>query len=70
MYLLDDNNQIIEAECGLDHFECSPCVVVESSGHYVSDVAGTGKGLALVSASLNIHTVGIEKKCEDCRHQG
>lgn len=32
MYLLDDNNEIIEAECGFDQFEGSPCVVIESSG--------------------------------------
>jgi len=32
MYLLDDQNRIVDAECGLDVFEGSPCVVVESSG--------------------------------------
>lgn len=32
MYLLDDNNEIIEAECSFDQFEGSPCVVIESSG--------------------------------------
>ena len=32
MYLLDDNSQIIEAECSFDQVEGFPCVVVESSG--------------------------------------
>lgn len=32
MYLRDDNNAIIDAECGFDQFEGSPCVVIESSG--------------------------------------
>ncbi len=32
MYLLDDDGQIIDAECSFDQFEGSPCVVVESSG--------------------------------------
>ena len=32
MFLLDDQNEIIDAECSLDLFENSPCVVVESSG--------------------------------------
>ena len=32
MYLLDDQDQIVDAECWLDLFEDSPCVVVESSG--------------------------------------
>jgi hypothetical protein len=32
MYLLDDNGQIIEAECSFDQFEGAPCIVVESSG--------------------------------------
>ena len=32
MYLRDDNNEIIDAECGFDQFKGSPCVVIESSG--------------------------------------
>ena len=32
MYLRDDNNEIIDAECSLDQFAGSPSVVVESSG--------------------------------------
>jgi hypothetical protein len=32
MYLLDDNNEIVDSECGFDHFEGMPCVVIESSG--------------------------------------
>lgn len=32
MYLRDDNNEIINAECSFDVFEGSPCVVIESSG--------------------------------------
>jgi hypothetical protein len=32
MYLRDDNNEIIDAECSFDLFAGSPCVVVESSG--------------------------------------
>lgn len=32
MYLRDDNNKLIDAECGFDLFEGSPCVVIESSG--------------------------------------
>lgn len=32
MFLLDDQNEIVDAECSLDLFEGSPCVVVESSG--------------------------------------
>ena len=32
MYLLDDDGEIIEAECSFDQFEGTPCVVVESSG--------------------------------------
>lgn len=32
MYLRDDNNEIIDAECGFDQFAGSPCVVIESSG--------------------------------------
>lgn len=32
MYLLDSQNQIVDAECSFDIFEGSPCVVVESSG--------------------------------------
>lgn len=32
MYLCDDNNKIIDAECSFDQFAGSPSVVVESSG--------------------------------------
>lgn len=32
MYLRDDNNEIIDAECSFDLFVGAPCVVVESSG--------------------------------------
>jgi len=32
MYLRDDNNEIIDAECSFDQFAGSTCVVVESSG--------------------------------------
>lgn len=32
MFLLDDQNKIVDAECSLDLFEGFPCVVVESSG--------------------------------------
>lgn len=32
MYLRDDKNGIINAECSFDQFEGSPCVVIESSG--------------------------------------
>jgi hypothetical protein len=32
MYLRDDSNRIVEAECSFDQFEGAPCIVVESSG--------------------------------------
>jgi hypothetical protein len=32
MYIRDDNNEIIDAECSFDQFEGAPCIVVESSG--------------------------------------
>ncbi len=32
MYLRDDNNERINAECSFNLFEGSPCVVIESSG--------------------------------------
>lgn len=32
MFLLDEQNKIVDAECSLDLFEGFPCVVVESSG--------------------------------------
>lgn len=32
MYLRDDDNEVIDSECGFDQFEGSPCVVIESSG--------------------------------------
>ena len=32
MYLRDDDNKIVEAECSFDQFEGTPCIVVESSG--------------------------------------
>jgi len=32
MFLLDDQNKIVDAEYSLDLFEESPCVVIESSG--------------------------------------
>lgn len=32
MFLRDDDNEIVEAECSFDQFEGAPCIVVESSG--------------------------------------
>jgi hypothetical protein len=32
MYLYDENDKIIDAECGFDRFGGSPCIVIESSG--------------------------------------
>jgi hypothetical protein len=32
MYLLDDDNCVVDSECSLGHFDGSPCVVIESSG--------------------------------------
>lgn len=32
MYIFDDNEQMVDAECSVDQFEGLPCIVVESSG--------------------------------------
>ena len=32
MFLLDDENELVDAEYSLDLLEKSPCIVIESSG--------------------------------------